>query len=225
MKKGMVTVAAALLILFFGCGSEKAADEGSSAVKELKDASKSAEQVSAKKSRIRKKYDIKSGIVQFKVQDPSGTHREVLYFDDYGIKECLETYNTDGELTETKFCDGEKLYTYKNSEKTVYILSSHSGNGTEMRFDKDGFQPEQKKKYKYAERPDMTVAGKPCTAFYMETGFGKTVYAGWSHITLYHNQKTTYGDIVREAASLEENAAVPAARFAVPDGYAVEKAF
>ncbi|MEJ2633966.1 MAG: hypothetical protein P8184_01585 [Calditrichia bacterium] len=173
---------------------------------------------------IHKKYDVKSGIIKFEVKDMSGTRQEIVYFDDYGTKERIETYKPDGNLRETRFTDGQKMYVINEytPPNTAYIMTEHATNGTEMRFDKEGFQPEQKEKYKYQDKPDMTVAGKNCSAYYMETDYGKAIFAGWSHITLYHSQETPYGNILKQAVSLEENAGIPADKFAVPAGYEVK---
>jgi hypothetical protein len=48
-----------------------------------------------------KKYDIKSGIITFETtMEMAGMNiktKTILYFDDYGIKECQEEYKTDEE--------------------------------------------------------------------------------------------------------------------------------
>src|SRR5580765_6507469 len=63
-----------------------------------------------------KKYDIKSGIITYDTEmEMAGMKipgKVVLYFDDYGIKECEETYKS-GKLAESFVSDGKdrfKLY-------------------------------------------------------------------------------------------------------------------
>jgi hypothetical protein len=60
-----------------------------------------------------KKYGIKSGIVTFettiKMTGMTITKKSIVYFDDYGMKECKESYKN-GKLEEPFFSDGKFLY-------------------------------------------------------------------------------------------------------------------
>jgi hypothetical protein len=69
------------------------------------------------------KYDIKSGIISYesimKMGDFELNDKVVVYFDDYGMKECKETYES-GQLKESTFSDGKELYLVQHNEKTAY---------------------------------------------------------------------------------------------------------
>lgn len=228
MKRFFTAAAIAVLISCFGCGSEQPADEAKEGVvlKQSSETVKTSDRAPGAAARTTPgKYAVKSGILHFEAIDFVGTHKEIIYFDDYGRKECHERFDADGTLAETRFCDGKQLYKLDNEKNTAYILSANAGSGTEMRFDKNGFSARQKEKYHYQDKPDMTIAGKNCEAFYMETGSGKTVFAGWSHITLYHNQETKFGNIVRTATLVEEDVSVPQNKFEVPAGYETQEAY
>jgi len=170
-----------------------------------------------------KKYDIKSGIVQFECADPMGAHNEVLYFDEYGTKERLEKYDDKGAIKEINFSDGKQSYSLKEKDKIAFITNKYSSRGTEMRFDKDEWNADNKAKYEYKDLPDMQLAGKNCQVYVINSGYGITTFAGWGHINLYHYQETTMGNITRKAVSMEENVQVPAEKFMVPDGFEVKE--
>ena len=60
-----------------------------------------------------KKYDIKSGVVTYDQVMKMGSFemkkKVIVYFDDYGMRECRETYE-DTKLQETYFSDGKDIY-------------------------------------------------------------------------------------------------------------------
>lgn len=69
-----------------------------------------------------KKYDIKSCTITFEMtQKMAGLdlkNKVVLSFDDYGMKECRETYTGD-KISEIYFSDGKDLYSLKPDKKTA----------------------------------------------------------------------------------------------------------
>jgi hypothetical protein len=168
---------------------------------------------------------VKSGIVRFKVTDFSGGRNEVVYFDNYGSRECIEILDEEGNVSERRFCDGEKMYIVNKytPADTVIIMGENHRYGTEMKFD-DAPPPErQREKYKWEPAPAMTVAGRECSAYKMDSGYGLAIFAGWSHITLYHKQESQFGTILRQAESVEVDVEVPAEKFTVPAGAKLQK--
>ncbi len=167
-----------------------------------------------------KKYDIKSGIVTFETAIKAGSmtipKKVILYFDDYGMKECKETYEGD-KLAESYFSDGKSLYKVIHADKTAY-KAGDAFRGTELKFDWNEVSAKDKKDGTAKKLPDMTVAGKTCQAFQVKN----TTFAGWSGITLLTEMKSKSMSSVSKAVKVEENAKVPAAKFAVPAGYAVQ---
>ena len=167
-----------------------------------------------------KKYDIKSGIVTFETAIKAGSmtipRKVIVYFDEYGMKECKDTYE-DNKLTESFFSDGKSLYKVIHNDKTAY-KSGDAYRGTELKFDWNEVSAKDKKDGKAKKLPDMTVAGKTCQAF----ALNNTTFAGWNGITLLTETKSKNMSSVSKAVKIEENAKVPAAKFAVPAGYAVK---
>jgi major membrane immunogen (membrane-anchored lipoprotein) len=208
------------VLCMIACGSKDAKPSAQSTAEKV---TGDADQAAETGVPALKKYDIKSGIVHFECSDPTGTHKEVLYFDNHGTKERLEVYDQAGVIKKTTFSDGTRSYNIFPDQKDAYILNAYAPNGTEMRFNKEEWDAELRAKYKYQDVPDMTIAGKNCTAFLSETGFGKTTFAGWAHITLYHHQVTNFGTVIRKAITLEENIVIPEEKFTLPEGMEVKE--
>jgi hypothetical protein len=90
----------------------------------------------------RKKYAIKSGIITFevvqKVGDIESKGKDIVYFDDFGNKECRDSVA--GEAIQSSyFSDGKDVYNVIYEQKTAYkIFKRETSGGTEMKFDSNG---------------------------------------------------------------------------------------
>ena len=172
-----------------------------------------------------KKYPLKSGVIAFEQTGALGNAKVIVYFDDYGIRERHESYDTKGNLTEVRFTDGKNMYKidHRNSDDKVGWLMGSGTFGTEMKFEAEPFRKEkQKKKHHYKRLPDMNILGRKCNAYSTESRAGKTTFAGWNNILLYSEVKTKFGDTLTRAVRFDENATVSADRFQVPAGYEVK---
>ena len=172
------------------------------------------------------KYDIKSGIVTFESVSKVGTMemklKFVVYFDDYGMKECKETYK-DGKLVNVFFSDGKTLYALNPGKKTA-SKKGDASRGTEPRveFSEMGSQKDRDSG-KVKKIAPLLVAGKQCEAIETNDGSGTvTQYAGWKKIMVYMKSSSASTTTTIKATKIEENVAVPAAKFQVPAGYAIK---
>jgi hypothetical protein len=68
----------------------------------------------------------------------------------------------------------------------------------------------------------MSVAGKTCESYIVNLSGSKTTYAGWAHICLWMESSSTSTKSIQKAVKIEENVAVPAAKFAPPPGFTVK---
>jgi hypothetical protein len=169
-----------------------------------------------------KKYDIKSGIITFEnIQQVSGVNifrgKDIIYFDDYGMKECKETYNN-GELTESFLSDGKKLVRLIHENETAFNagLSNH---GTENRFDWNEVEQNNMDTIKLKKLPNETIAGKDCEVFSQIVNGLTMKYGGWNHIYLLNESDFKDRSRITRAVKIEENVTVPADKFIVPNGY------
>jgi outer membrane lipoprotein-sorting protein len=172
------------------------------------------------------KYDIKSGIVTMESVMNVGTmemkFQYVVYFDEYGMKECKETYK-DGKLADVVFSDGKTLYALKPGKQTAFKRGGAS-RGTELRmeFSEMGSQKDRDSG-KVKKIAPMLVAGKLCEAIETNDGSGTvTQYADWKKIMVYMKSSSASVTTTIRAIKIEENVAVPAAKFQVPDGYVLK---
>jgi len=173
-----------------------------------------------------KKYDIKSGIITYELVMKVGTmemkHKEVVYFDDYGMKECKDTYNGD-KVEQSYFSDGKELYAVKFAKKMAF-KQGNAYRGTELRVEWSEFGTEEDRQSgKMKKLPAMTVAGKNCEVFEYNDGKGGiTKYAGWNKVLLLLDTQMMGTHTVQRAVKVEENVNVPQEKFKVPAGFTVQ---
>ncbi len=167
-----------------------------------------------------KKYGIKSGIITFETTVIMGKmeikSKAVVYFDDYGMKECRDTYDGD-KIKESFFSDGKNLYLTIYAEKAAYKRGT-AFRGTEYKFDWNEIKPSGKAK----KLPNMTVVGKNCEAFELQDSGNINTYAGWNGICFYIGTDQKNMKVISRAVKFEENAIVPADKFKVPAGFALK---
>lgn len=171
-----------------------------------------------------KKYDIKSGIVTFETKATMGglsiTTRSIVYFDDYGMKECREMFEED-VLKESFFSDGKDLYGVYFASKRA-MKHGVASRGTEYQFNWNDISDKDKKAGKAKQLPGLAVAGKQCESYEYTDGGTTTKYGGWSRICLLIDLTSKDMRSVTRAVKVEENAKVPAGKFAVPAGFVMQ---
>jgi hypothetical protein len=171
------------------------------------------------------KYGIKSAIITFEQAADIGgmklSNKVMVYFDDYGQKECRETYDGD-KMKEAFFSDGKNLYTVLPAQKAAYDRGT-AYRGTEYRFDWNEISQKDKDAHKAKKLANTTVAGKDCESFQLDSNFGTSVYAGWKNIALLTSVKNKTMTTTVKAKKIEENVTVPAEKFKVPAGYTLKK--
>jgi hypothetical protein len=107
-------------------------------------------------------------------------------------------------------------------EQKRALKAGKAPRGTEFKFDWNEISDKDKKAGKAKLLPDITVAGKTCQSYEYSDGGSKTKFAGWSGICLLTETKTKEMSTLTRALKIEENAKVPAQKFTLPPGYAVE---
>jgi hypothetical protein len=210
MKKQKLYVVAAVLIAGFSFFSLKTqASDGKDPIL----------MASSGQNSTGKKYAIKSGIVTFEVVMVGMKSKEILYFDDYGMKELQEKYE-EGKLVEASLADGKTMYKIKYDKKIAY-KTGDAVRGLAYKFDWNEI-PAKDQGTKAKKLPNMTVAGKNCESYSYDSGSAKTTYAGWNNICLFFEQKMSFGNSTTKAVKVEENVAIPADKFKVPAGFTVQ---
>jgi hypothetical protein len=172
-----------------------------------------------------KKYDIKSGIVTLELVSTVGGTKikmtRIVYFDDYGTKECEEIYSN-GKLSGVFFCDGKNKIGLNLKSKKAHI-QERSDRGTGMRVDihdlgtKEDIQSGKVKKIE-----PMKIAGQTCEMIQAGKGSDLTIYGGWYHVMVYMKSDGSSVKTLIKAVKLEPNAAVPKEKFEIPAGFTMQ---
>ena len=172
-----------------------------------------------------KKYHIKSAIISFDntitIMGMGVKQKQILYFDDYGIKECKELYE-DTTLMESVISDGKDVYRIVFEEKTAYKKGG-GASGTEPAFGWNEISADDKRSGKAKKLDAMTVAGKSCEVYEHTDGDAKTIIAGWNNIRLFVDLKSKQINSVSKAVMVKENVVIPVQRFKLPRGFAIKK--
>lgn len=171
-----------------------------------------------------RKYEIKSGIITFEVSvtllGKAYLKKEIVYFDDYGRKECRESY--DGTRLEEAFLnDGGATYTVVFDDSTAY-KSDRAIIGTEMAFDWQKVPEADRGSGKARKLPAMIVGGKPCDAYEHDQHGAKATYAGWKRVTLYAEVIGNELRSTTRAVEIREPAIIPASKFSIPAGFTIK---
>lgn len=165
------------------------------------------------------KYDVKSGIITFETLTTEGrvttVGKIVLSFDDFGKKECKDTY-VGGYLKESVLSDGKYTYTVWHDKRVVFKLGPSTA-GTEIRFDWEGIPVHRRVTLK--KLPDVVIAERQCERFEQSRGTSTVRLAGWNHILLYREDRKTGGSRILRAVKFEEPAGIGAAKFLPPPAY------
>ena len=173
-----------------------------------------------------KKYDVKSGTVYFDVTSTVAgmvvKTTEVLYFDDYGNKECIEKFEKDpvsgkDMLSEATFCNGGFHYNYTTSQMEG-AKTKNLGYGVAARFDMKDANDDLKKDLQYKELPSETIAGQTCDVITIVTPSGNSKVYGWNHIVLRQFVDNPQYKIKNDmsATKIDLTTPIPAGKFDVP---------
>lgn len=170
------------------------------------------------------KYEIKSGIVK-KVSNVMGQKVEsILYFDDYGKMEAVETtVNVAGTEKNMRTLDeGNSIASIDLDAKTVQRMEKPDKLDNFLTL-----TDEQKEKYKYQELGEETFLDRPCKKISLElTEMGQTFQGTlwlWKGIPLKTEMQVGGMTVIEEVVEIQENVEVPAEKFTVPEGFTVSE--
>jgi len=226
MKKIKILFIIALTgFIFTACGSKSGDDEtlNDSLVLEVPDSS----DIYLAEG---KKYGIKSAIITFEASgaDYLNGSKDILYFDDYGVKEVIEGYK-DGKLIDKVICNGDGyLYEVRYDEKICNKIKNEPGPGAAERFSLSPteWSDYKKEQYNFKMLENMVIAGKTCksySTFFMDIN---KKYAGWKSIVLFRQVSFVgmEGDSINEvksAVKFDEAVEIPQTAWEIPKGFKI----
>lgn len=172
-----------------------------------------------------KKYEIKSGVVTFEEKTDLGgfaiVKKNIVLFDDYGLKERKDMYNEDGILEQSALSDGTSLYLIVHSENTAYRRGK-AYRGTEYRFGWDEISDRKKASGEFVQGETIPIAGKMCASYVQKSSRSTTVFAGWKGICLLSDMRAEGMRVTTKATAFAENTTIPASTFTIPAGMTVK---
>jgi len=172
-----------------------------------------------------KKYDIKSGIATLELVSTIGGTKikmtKIVYFDDYGTKECQESYSN-GKLVSVLFSDGKNKIALKLASKKAQNQGS-TNSGIGMRVDINDMGTKKDIESGLVKKmPPITIAGQTCEVIQVAKGSASDIYAGWHHVLVYMKSSSSGVNTEIKAVKLEANAVVPKEKFQIPPGFTMQ---
>ncbi|MEO6818361.1 MAG: hypothetical protein ABI204_01440 [Ginsengibacter sp.] len=170
-----------------------------------------------------KKYEIKSGIVRYQVIlktiSVDMRYHTILYFDNFGARECKDTYAGD-TLMESNMSDGKKTYKIDHIKKIAYYLGK-AHYGVEPKYGWDNIAAEDIKSGKVKKLPNKIIAGKSCEAYEVNTGIASVTFGGWKNINVLADIHSPGGKSFTIATFISTEG-TPEEKFIIPPKYKIK---
>ncbi len=182
-----------------------------------------------------KQFDVKSGKIEYKIEGKTkGT--KTLWFDDFGRLQYEYTVTTTKMFGVTSKTESLKI----RDREWLYDINLTDNTGTKMHVNQvnqmlnvttDATTDEQLKKFGEDVQKDMdikdggteTILGRTCKV----TSSGKLNSKTWEYKRIFLKTTADFGGMLgtsnEEATSFEENVSIPASKFTVPAGIAIEE--
>lgn len=213
MKKTILLFVAATTLIFSSCKNDSKSDSAKGS-----DSTKTAVVDKTPKG----KYSLKSGIVEMKSQVMGMEQKQVLFFDEYGAKECIE-------VTASMF--GQKIHNLNiNKDGYAYSVDMVKKTGTKIKIPTDAainFNDLGKgiaKDMNIKKVGTETVLGKTCDKYTIDYKKQqmKGYYLVWNGIALKTELTMMGMKTVVEVTKINENASIPADKFEIPKGIKIQ---
>jgi len=217
MKKQLLIFIAATSIIISACNNSDSKSGNT------KNATDSTKVVDAKKQNPNGRYSLKSAIVEMKTAVMGMEQKQVLFFDEYGAKECTE-------ITATMF--GQKSHNINiTKDGFVYSIDMIKKTGTKIKIpSKDAninftnLGEEIAKEMNIKKVGTQSFLGKTCDKYTID--FKKQQMKGsylvWNGIALKTEMTVMGMKTTIEATKIEENPTIPADKFEVPKGIKIQ---
>lgn len=177
------------------------------------------------------KYQLKSGIIYMDIENGMmpGISKSILYFDNYGNKECTET-NMEMEMM------GQKVKVHQLgiiADGYIYTVDLEKKIGTKMKIssqydpskiDYNNLNSDVMKEYNLKKEGTETLLGKKCDIYSMSHAKmklkGKTWI--WNGINMKSEMTMSGISIKTTTTKIEENVSVSSSKFVVPKGIKIQ---
>ncbi len=172
-----------------------------------------------------KVYGIKSGIVTSTSDMMGQAVTQLLYFDDYGVKQVTVSDFGGQKMRMLRDKDGSQIMV-NDAEKSATKMPAFGG-GSNNNINWLNLTEKVVKDNKIKELGEETIAGKTCKKYKYRVGMmgqfvNQTVWV-YEGIVLKSSSSTQMGDMVQTATKVEENVTIEPSMFVIPEGVKVEE--
>lgn len=174
------------------------------------------DETSAVAVKVKDKYSVKSGIVEYKSNVMGFDAKQTLYFEDNGATEATVTdMDVMGTKVQTVTVTKEGyVYNFDPANKTgskTPVMSSASVNFEDL-------SDQVVKDWNLKKEGKETLLGKECEKYSMDNQSMsmKGYYWVWKGITLKMDADMSTVKMLMEATSIQENVNIPAEKFEIP---------
>lgn len=175
------------------------------------------------------KYQIKSGIIRQTTKQNliDVPFEQVIYFDDYGNKERIES-RMEMEMMNQKIVSENVDITV---DGYIYKLDMEKKTGTKSKlygtpkneYDFSSMAESAAKQFNLVKKPDAVIAGKTCESyeFNNEKYHMKGVVCNYKGISLKSKVSVRGMEVEVEVSKLEENVSIPSDKFDIPKDFTI----
>ena len=168
------------------------------------------------------KYELKSAVIKKTMEMWGQKFEGIQYFDDYGKNESV-SFNMQVQGVNTNMSS-----LLKGDILTILNLDNKTGFRSSMpdvQINYLNLTQEVRDKFKIKELAEETIIGKPCKKYSAKMSrMGQEVSVTtwvWKGIALKTISETNNMAMVEEATDIQENAAVDASNFIIPDDFTI----
>lgn len=168
------------------------------------------------------KYTVKSGIVEYETVAMGITMKKTLYFDDFGKKECEESF-FEGNLSEVSYTDGTDRFTMrmKDTDKICWVSKGNGRYGIGAKVDVAGVK-NYKGRMEITVLPNRTVAGFDCEGYVSKRRNMETSMFGYKGVMMYL-ENTGRMKVKTAAVKASFDVDVPADKFQPRAGFTLKE--
>ncbi|HNX08359.1 MAG TPA: hypothetical protein PKL96_12315 [Bacteroidales bacterium] len=208
------------VLIFFACSGNKTSEDNAEIKSDT--AISYVDQIPAGG----KKMLIKSAIIHMKSSTFGMTQNIVMYMDDYGKKQMTEVSQKllGQEVLQRSVSDSVYMYTYSPKDKTGKKIKKESGGPDNINF--TAITREMARELNLKKTGTTVVAGHSCEVYILEVPAAnlKGTYYIWKGIPIKTVSSVRGISITMEATRIEENPAIPAETFKIPEDISFEEA-
>lgn len=220
----LIAIAALCIILFPTCSKEEKKNESREQSSTRSNTTSAEQKISD--ALTGKRYKIKSCIVtsELNMGSMGMKQTQVLYFDDYGKKECRESMNNMSVMgrkinqnTISIRKDGY-MYSFDLEKKTGTKMQIPSTVDVMKNLDFSKLSDDVMKEWNMVKEGTQTVLGKECNVLSMKSdkmGMQGKYYV-WNNIPLKSETRMSGMVVSLIATKIEENVDIPASKFEIP---------